>query len=410
MRDEQDCPGESVECSLELLDRRHVEVVRRLVENETVHAASREERDQRARALARATASLRRAGRGRRRGRTSRAVCARPPRSRHRPFVNAGSNGPVRELARAAGRPRRARRPGRDGACPRTKAVVPGSRRAVSSCRFRSDRRSQGGRPTTSSRSSGPSRNEPRSTTAPLESHDDIAAPSLRSEARAGAPTARTACRPCRAARCDRRSTSSRPSSSSSCDPGRSRAPPTAASAAAAPRAGPSRPRRRRTPPPAGATREPGSARTRVQPPANSVARCVHSSSSTTRSTVRSRKSRSCETTTTDPGRFLDETLEAIEPREIEIVRRLVEQKDVEARKQHAASWARAASPPDNAPSGASSGTLKPDLRADCARAGVEIATAQQQEPVERGGVTCRKPRLVFEPPRQARPCRQPQP
>jgi len=53
VRHEQHCPWEGVECPLELLDRRHVKVVRGLVENETVHAARNKEGDQRACALAR---------------------------------------------------------------------------------------------------------------------------------------------------------------------------------------------------------------------------------------------------------------------------------------------------------------------------------------------------------------------
>jgi len=50
--DEQNRPGESVERALELLDCSYVKMVRRLVENETVHAASGEQSDHRARALA----------------------------------------------------------------------------------------------------------------------------------------------------------------------------------------------------------------------------------------------------------------------------------------------------------------------------------------------------------------------
>ena len=53
MRHEQNRPGINVERALELLDRSNVKVVRGLVEDETVHTASREQSDQRARALAR---------------------------------------------------------------------------------------------------------------------------------------------------------------------------------------------------------------------------------------------------------------------------------------------------------------------------------------------------------------------
>ena len=52
MRDEQDGPVECVERPLQLLDRRNVEMVRRLVEDQAVDAARREQRDQRPRALA----------------------------------------------------------------------------------------------------------------------------------------------------------------------------------------------------------------------------------------------------------------------------------------------------------------------------------------------------------------------
>ena len=82
-----------------------------------------------------------------------------------------------------------------------------------------------------------------------------------------------------------------------------------------------------------------------------------------------------------------DEALQAIESREIEIVGRLVEQKDVEARKQHScqlstrglASRQRAERCVERHP--------QPHLRTDSAGVGVEIAAAQQQETVERGGV-----------------------
>src|SRR2546430_9253981 len=50
---------EGLERGLELLDRRQVEVVRRLVEDEAVHAASRRERERRARPLARREAASR---------------------------------------------------------------------------------------------------------------------------------------------------------------------------------------------------------------------------------------------------------------------------------------------------------------------------------------------------------------
>ncbi len=51
MGHEQDCPGKAVERELELLDRGHVEMVRGLVEDETVHAPGCEQRNQRTRTL-----------------------------------------------------------------------------------------------------------------------------------------------------------------------------------------------------------------------------------------------------------------------------------------------------------------------------------------------------------------------
>ena len=45
MRHEQHGAAETVERTLELLDRRDVEMVRRLVEHETIHAAGGQEGD-----------------------------------------------------------------------------------------------------------------------------------------------------------------------------------------------------------------------------------------------------------------------------------------------------------------------------------------------------------------------------
>ena len=53
MRDEDHGPVEGVERSLELFDRRHVQMVRRLVENEAVHATRGEQCEQRTSAFAR---------------------------------------------------------------------------------------------------------------------------------------------------------------------------------------------------------------------------------------------------------------------------------------------------------------------------------------------------------------------
>jgi hypothetical protein len=51
--DQQHGSVEGVKRALELLDRRHIEVVRRLVQNQTVDAARREEGEERARPFSR---------------------------------------------------------------------------------------------------------------------------------------------------------------------------------------------------------------------------------------------------------------------------------------------------------------------------------------------------------------------
>jgi adenine C2-methylase RlmN of 23S rRNA A2503 and tRNA A37 len=53
VRDEQDRAVERVQSALQLLDRRNVEMVRRLVEDQEVDASCGQKREQRARALAR---------------------------------------------------------------------------------------------------------------------------------------------------------------------------------------------------------------------------------------------------------------------------------------------------------------------------------------------------------------------
>jgi hypothetical protein len=53
VRDEHDRSLERIERALKLLDRRNVEMVRRLVEDQAVHATGSEERDERAGALSR---------------------------------------------------------------------------------------------------------------------------------------------------------------------------------------------------------------------------------------------------------------------------------------------------------------------------------------------------------------------
>jgi len=45
VRYEQDGPWITIECALELLDRRNVEMVRGLVEDETVHASGSDKSD-----------------------------------------------------------------------------------------------------------------------------------------------------------------------------------------------------------------------------------------------------------------------------------------------------------------------------------------------------------------------------
>ena len=68
--------------------------------------------------------------------------------------------------------------------------------------------------------------------------------------------------------------------------------------------------------------------------PAYSCTLRVSPSISTTRVTARSRNARSCETRTTPAGERVEEPLEPREPCEVEVVRRLVEQEDVEAGEQ----------------------------------------------------------------------------
>ena len=66
----------------------------------------------------------------------------------------------------------------------------------------------------------------------------------------------------------------------------------------------------------------------------NSVDVRVNGSSSTNRSTQASRNARSCDTTTIPPGKPVDEALQLCERVEVEVVRGLVEQEDVEARER----------------------------------------------------------------------------
>ena len=88
--DEQDRPVEAVERRLELLDRRQVEVVRRLVEHEDVGAVGHQQGQRRPGPLARRQRRRRARRRGRRRGRTWPAASGRRRRrGRSRPGTRA---------------------------------------------------------------------------------------------------------------------------------------------------------------------------------------------------------------------------------------------------------------------------------------------------------------------------------
>ena len=121
-----------------------------------------------------------------------------------------------------------------------------------------------------------------------------------------------------------------------------------------------------------------------LQPPAHSRIPCVHGSTSTIRVTTRSRSARSCETTTRPPVAPQQEALEAVEPVEVEVVRRLVEQQHVEAREED-----RSEREPGRLPAGELRRRpvevdVEAELGADGACARVEVAAAERQEPVER--------------------------
>ena len=102
---------------------------------------------------------------------------------------------------------------------------------------------------------------------------------------------------------------------------------------------------------------------------------------------MRSRKARSCETTTTAPSNAREKRLEPREPGEVEVVRRLVEQEHVEAAEQDRGErGARrlAAGEPSERPVEL---RVEPELRQHLLRARLEVAAAAGEERVERLGV-----------------------
>ena len=392
------------ERGLELLDRLQVEVVRRLVEHEQVDAARLQLGELRAGALARARAS-----------RTAGSTCSAPRpnlASSVRALDRAQAGCGAREGRRAAARRRRRRRgAGRASpitvdrptcACPRRAAARRAGARAASTCRCRCG-------PVTATRSPGRARGRsgragrsPRSPTAPSQRRDAVARALRRRRARGAAPTARTASR--------RRSTRSSARSAwrtfavSACVPRRSEPPvisarnrrrraPDCGGRAAAPRArgaAPAAARTRRT----AAARASVARRRELAPAAGVLARrCrVHGSISAIRVTVRSRNARSCETTASPPGEAVDEALQPVEAVEVEVVRRLVEEQQVEAREQDRG---------QRGARGLAAGERRrlllerdrqAELGADGPRAGLEVGAAEREEPLERRGVGVRAP------------------
>ena len=173
-------------------------------------------------------------------------------------------------------------------------------------------------------------------TTAPARRATRLPGARSRPRARAGAPRARTASP---AARCARAAAPpGAPSSSArACRGGRPSPPPARAwlrrssRSDAALGGAPAPARSART-----ARRGPRRARprTRSSRRPTRARRPRPSSISTIRVTVRSRKARSCETTTSADSGRREEPLEPLEPVEVEIVRGLVEEEHVEAREQ----------------------------------------------------------------------------
>ena len=126
--------------------------------------------------------------------------------------------------------------------------------------------------------------------------------------------------------------------------------------------------------------------------------RRVSASISTTRVTVRSRKARSCETSTTPARRPPRKPLEALETREVEVVRRLVEAEDIEAGEQDRG---------ERCPGGLAARELadlvgrpprEPDVGQRRRSPRVEVAAAEREEAVERVAVRLGQLGLVAEP------------
>ena len=97
------------------------------------------------------------------------------------------------------------------------------------------------------------------------------------------------------------------------------------------------------------------------------------SSSSRTSVTVRSRKARSCETMTIPPRSPCHQFLQPGQPVEVEVVRRLVEQREVEAGQDHGGQGHRASCPPDSVATGCSATSGERHLRARADEAGLEV-------------------------------------
>ena len=168
-------PSKASSARLELLDRRQVEVVRRLVEHEPVRAGGHQLREARARALARRE-RVARAGRPRRsRARTWPAASAPPAGACPLRATNASSSGPRPRSRRAPGRASRSARPARPSACPPRAAAGRAAPRPASSCRCRWARRARRARPTPARGRAGRARRLPRRITARVEARGDVA-------------------------------------------------------------------------------------------------------------------------------------------------------------------------------------------------------------------------------------------
>jgi hypothetical protein len=96
----------------------------------------------------------------------------------------------------------------------------------------------------------------------------------------------------------------------------------------------------------------------------------------------------------------VEEPLEPCEAVEVEVVRRLVEQEDVEAR-EHDPRERRAGRLAAGHPGDRLVEAREADLGRDCAGARVEVGAPEREEPVERVGVVVREVRLGLEPRRE---------